>query len=117
MRTSTYEFKYRIILYPKDTDGYELSVWYDKPDVYQEKRRPIQDWLQESIYESVFEPRDYFSNLEDNKCYELFGEGSITGGWIWIDYGEEYDEDIDLGEPQVQEIPLSYFGYDEITND
>lgn len=106
--TATFEFKFRVLLPPKDTDSPTVTVWYPEFE-YHAKGRSITEWATLSLQE--LDIRDNISDLKDDKCYEIIGVATIQGRW---DTFGEYDEELIIVESKHQEVDLGYVEEDNL---
>lgn len=107
--TSSVDFFFRVWLYPEDGDPPEIEVWYHGLENTEDKSKGwMSDWARESLQNEDF--RDLL-NLDKDKHYQIVGKGAIRG---WYDYQGEYDEEFDLGEHEITEVPESY--WDNVSN-
>lgn len=103
MRSSV-EFYFRIWLHPEDGDCPEIEVFcYELVDMGQGSR-PVTEWVLDSLRD--FDLRDFFDDLDDEKHYQIVGRGNLSGSFS---YDGEYDEDLELLEVQIAEVPESHF--------
>ncbi len=101
-KETAYEFHFRVLLPPKETDPPTVAVWYPEFE-HHTSGRSVTEWATSSLQDLDF--RSEIEGLEDDKCYEIIGEATIRGMYdIW----NEYDEELIIDNSKHQEIDMGY---------
>lgn len=106
MSSQEVQFKFRIWVYPEDTDRHDAEVWYDEMEIISKTGCTVTKWIMEAMND--IEPRSEFNLVNKSNCYQVFGEARLRGAF---DYWGEYDEDLDIDSFTVMEYLPEMFGY------
>jgi hypothetical protein len=93
-----------------DCDGVcDISAWVHELDPTEPGTQSGAAWVLEHLQSSynVEDFREWFA-LDPEKCYQVLFKGVLNGGWSGLPGEEEYDEDIDLGDFGIVEVPAEY---------
>lgn len=102
------EFFFRAYVFPFDGDPPEYQVWYPGLETIKEEGRlTITEWVR-YLFDNE-DLRERFS-LDPDKGWQVFGKGRLEGRY---DYYGEYDEEMDILEYQIAELPSWYYAPDE----
>ena len=97
------EFGFRVWVHPDDGDPVEIETWFQGLESTDDCKLPVSDWARESLGNEDFHA---LFDLDKSKHWQVVGKGTLCGA-----YGHcgEYDEEFDVIEFQMVEVPESWF--------
>lgn len=101
--SSRIEFSFRVWVHPEDSDPPDIEVWFQGLEPTESGRCYASDWARDSLSNEDF--HDLFE-LDKTKHWQVVGKGTLQGHY---DYYGEYDEDFDVIEYEIAEVPESWY--------
>lgn len=107
-KSTSSEFRGRCFIIGDEV--FELQLFDGKLSPMELGRRGLDDYAHDSLCEmSVDWFRDQFELPEGD--HQVLFSGTITSGYSWTPYGDEYDEEIDLVKIESAAVPPDYAAY------
>lgn len=98
MILSKIDFLFRAFVSEHDSDPIEWHVWYEGLDGPINGQRPAMDSLTEDI--TNFDLRDYMDDLDPDKCYQVYGSGTLV--YTYSDATQEHDVELIINRDTVK---------------
>ena len=99
------EFEARLFI---DQESVEINTWAYEIEPTDGKHRGLAEWAKEHL-EMCYDREDFLKQfyLDAEKCWQVIFKGKMKG--IYSEYTGEYDEEYEVVEFQVAEVPFDWF--------
>ena len=85
------KFLFRAFVSEKDSDPTEWHIWYE--GLLEQDDLAADEAVRNDI--DIFDLRDYIDDLDPNKCYQVYGSGTLV--YTYCDATQEYDCELVIG--------------------